>query len=389
MATIRALWLLATACAAATSRRSQDHITIPLMQHRGENADANAQTLHAYIRHSQPRSSFATAPELQDAGTGFWYGTFSIGSSTNLSLLIDTASSDVAINPGLYKPSSHSENLHQTGHLQYATTQADGCGYADIKYHTYSDTVSLAGLTASNQVFAEVINSTPPNPQTVTVFGHDGLVGFGGTLASQTQLGGTPFLQQLCDEGVVKECRFGLAYGTQGRGKQILGGVDISLFDGKLAFSPINPGATVGITGDVVYKNEHGSGKLKSQVLVLDSGTANVVGPASQVRKLFKDLGIQTVKQKNEACSSVVYGHYACDSQAKVGFAVGRQVFNIEPSAFKLADNGGNNCTATITAVDDFAFWIVGQSWFQGKYVDFQQPNKIGAASLKNKTLAE
>ena len=209
-------------------------------------------------------------------------------------------------------------------------------------------------------------DSTPPNKQTVSVFPHQGLVGFGGTKASETQLGGVPFFQQLCDQGVVEECRFGLAYGTSGKGKQILGGVDHSLFDGPLHKSPVNlaVGTTVAIQGDLVYFDKNGDHKrVADQSIVFDSGTSNVIGTATQVEALFKDLGIQAVNQTTKACKNVVYGYYACDSPAKVGITVGGKPFFIEPSAFKLKDNGNNNCTATITAIEEnFPFWVFGQS---------------------------
>lgn len=202
--------------------------------------------------------------------------------------------------------------------------------------------------------------------QTVSVFPHQGIVGFGGVKADQTQLGGVPFFQSLCNLGVVDECRFGLAYGTAGTGKQILGGVDASLFDGALHESAIDTstGYTVTINGDLVYETPQGIvERFENQSILLDSGTSNVVGTAAKVQRLFEDLGIQAVNQATKACKGVLYGYYACDSPAKVGFTVGRETFYIEPSAFKLADNGDNNCTATITAVDqDYPFWIVGQS---------------------------
>jgi hypothetical protein len=42
---------------------------------------------------------------------GFWFGDFSIGGASSLNLRIDTKSSNVILNPGLYVPSTISENL--------------------------------------------------------------------------------------------------------------------------------------------------------------------------------------------------------------------------------------------------------------------------------------
>ena len=60
-------------------------------------------------------------------------------------------------------------------------------------------------------------------------------------------------------------------------------------------------------------------------------------------------------------------------------------VFNIEPSAFDEADDGGGNCTAIIAGID-LGVWIVGQAFFQGKYVDHNVDGKsMGFAQLVNK----
>ena len=254
-----------TTALAVPAGQTKDHVTIPLTQRRTGNTDAYTKTLHAVSRHGLTHNAgFAIAPETLDAG--FWYGIFSIGDSNNLSLLIDTGSTDLAVNPELYTPSPKSHNLHQRGRLQFYSAQADGCGFADVKYKTFTDEACFAGMTSRNQTLAEVVKTPPPNHETISKFPHDGLVGLGGTNASQTVLGGTPFFQQLCDQGAVKECRFGIAYGTEGRGKQILGGVDSELYHGELAFSPINTTySTVSANGTVVYENEHGSGELKHQ----------------------------------------------------------------------------------------------------------------------------
>ena len=62
--------------------------------------------------------------------------------------------------------------------------------------------------------------------------------------------------------------------------------------------------------------------------------------------------------------------------------------FNVDPKAIQLADNGKNNCTVFITGIDfQEDIWVIGQNWFQGKYVDFQQSTGgIGVAPLKSET---
>jgi cathepsin D len=114
-----------------------------------------------------------------------------------------------------------------------------------------------------------VVSTPPPNNGTITEFPHQGLVGFGGTAADQTQLGGTPFFQNLCDQKVVDQCRYGLAFGTNGTGVQVLGGVDEHLVSGSFVYSDVSSNLLGSVVAD-------GKTILTDQIIILDSGTANV-----------------------------------------------------------------------------------------------------------------
>ena len=52
-----------------------------------------------------------TIPIVGNLTTGRWFGNFSIGSSGPLSLLIDTGSSNIVLNPGRYNPSADFQDL--------------------------------------------------------------------------------------------------------------------------------------------------------------------------------------------------------------------------------------------------------------------------------------
>lgn len=179
-------------------------------------------------------------------------------------------------------------------------------------------------------------------------------------------------------------CRFALAFKTDGTGEQILGELDSSLFNGSLATAPSSDEWYA--QGDIVVG---GTVIAKNQQILLDSGTANVVGPPAQVQKLFDAAGIQGVNLTLPGCTEVLTGYYPCAKPpADVSFAFptgSSNRFSIEPSAFQEADDGSGNCTAIVAGID-FGIWIVGQAWFQGKYVDFNVVgNSIGVAQLKQK----
>ncbi|KAF2860896.1 acid protease [Piedraia hortae CBS 480.64] len=352
---------------------------VPLRQHPAQ-PNAVRPVVHALHKHAY-KGAVASKPAPETLDSGFWFGSFDVGNAKNLSLLIDTGSSDVAVNPGLYKPGSESSDLQHAGDLGYATVNVNGCGKAKIHYNTFEDAVTQGQLTAHKQALGNIVATPPPDNGTITTLPHDGLVGFGVPQAGQTQMGGKPFFSSLCEQKSVDKCRFGLAYGTDGTGAQILGGVDNSLFDGDLKTSSSD--TTWNAQCSVKINNK--DSVSENQKVLFDSGTANVVGPPSQVRQLFSKLGIQAVEQNLPGCTSVLFGYYDCAAPPTVGFTIGDETFNIAASAFQQAKNGPNNCTAVITGIDFGSdFWIVGQAWFQGKYVDFDvDHSQIGVASLR------
>lgn len=106
------------------------------------------------------------------------------------------------------------------------------------------------------------------------------------------------------------------------------------------------------------------------------------------MRRIFTALDIPSYEQVGDAATntpSYLFGYYPCDKPPTAGFAVGNEstIFNIAPTAWNAADNGNNNCTATLQGTDGFPFWLVGQAFFQGKYVDHDVDGKsMGFANL-------
>lgn len=179
----------------------------------------------------------------------------------------------MSTNPDLYKPSPSSLDLHRDGVLSYSTGEEDGCGTANISYHTYADAVSFAGSTACNQTFAVVIAKPPPNNGTITQFPNQGIVGFSRTFASATQLDAIPFFQTLCNEGSVRECKFGLALGTDGTSTQISGATDRKIYVGHLVTVDADPNEVVAFDGAITA---NGITTLTGATIISDSSTANV-----------------------------------------------------------------------------------------------------------------
>ncbi|KAF2670570.1 acid protease [Microthyrium microscopicum] len=304
---------------------------------------------------------------------GFWFASFAVGASKNLSLLFDSGSADVVLNTGNYRPSSASIGLSAVGQLSYGTTQSNGCGSSSINATEYLDQIG--------SVVACLDNSSIP---------HDGIVGFAGQIVSG--FNSTPFFHTLCNEKKTKECRFGVSLGTKGKGEVALGFVDKSKFKGSLTTTPV-----IGewfLNGDIAVNNKIVS---KDALIELDTG------PISVVQQIFEATGIQGIMVNEAGCLPTLVGYYPCNEPPVVGYSfppestlanqtVGvskrSSIFNIPVEAFKFKDNGNNNCTAIVSG-QDFNnsltpdLWVVGHPFFQTHYIDFNVGEEtVGLAKL-------
>ncbi|KAF3056820.1 aspartic peptidase domain-containing protein [Trichoderma sp. SZMC 28012] len=303
------------------------------------------------------------------ADQGFWFSNFTIGGSSNLEILIDTGSADAILNPGIYKPGSSSVNTKKTFRISYATTNPDGSGTLSASGQVYRDVITQHGanLTVPQQYLGAI--TSPKSPPT---FPHDGLIGYAGIDSSA--LGQTPFFQSLCDQGTLSSCRFGLALNADETGTLYYGSVATDTFSGSL--TSVSASDEWIVTGDVTV---NGATVQRSASIITDSGTTVIFGPTSQVKTLFQKAGIQAVTNSNG-----ITGYYACDAPPTIGLAFGGNNFNILPEALAFSQNG-NNCTASIHGTSEFGSqWLVGQAFFQGKYIDHNvDDGTMGFANLQ------
>jgi pepsin A len=58
----------------------------------------------------------------------FWFANFDIGNSQNVSILIDTGSPDLLLNPGFYEPTNNSVSTGRNFTISFLTTNPDGSG---------------------------------------------------------------------------------------------------------------------------------------------------------------------------------------------------------------------------------------------------------------------
>lgn len=85
----------------------------------------------------------------------------------------------------------------------------------------------MGGITVENQDLGLVAQG-----ESTMSYPGDGIIGLG--VQSSATSNSTSWLQSLCEDGLVDECRFGVAMENNDRGALILGGQDDSLFDGNM-----------------------------------------------------------------------------------------------------------------------------------------------------------
>lgn len=245
--------------------------------------------------------------------------------------------------------------------IRFFSCQASGKVYYDVI------TQHGANLSVARQVIGDI--DSPTSPPT---FPHDGLIGYAGQDGASLQ--DNPFINSLCNTGALSACRFGLALRTNGTGTLHYGTVATNEFSGALTTVPITSAWSV--TGSVTVNGKSIASRLD---IATDSGTTVVFGPTSVVSKVFKAAGIKPVQTENG-----IQGHYSCSKPPVVGFSLGGQNFNINPNALAF-ESSGDDCTASLIGTNSFgSTWLLGQAFFQGRYIDHNiDDNTMGFANLK------
>ncbi|KAH8654537.1 aspartic peptidase domain-containing protein [Tricladium varicosporioides] len=327
----------------------------------------------------------------------FWFANFSIGNVSNLALLVDTGSSDILLNREKYLPSGSSKDLNKEVNISFSTSNSDGTGSESMTVHALSDAISLPGtnLIIPSQAFGEV--TTPISPPQ---FPHDGLIG----LSSQENslLNFDPWFTSLCATHQIPACRFGLALGVNKTGMIYLGGVEEGVIkgEGELSKAPLQ---SEWVTwGDVVFGGEVIE---RGARMLMDSGTAVIFGPFDVVQNLFNLAGIQSISRvtllREGVNATILTGYYPCATPPIFGFGFpslanislaesnmsspvsnSSRIFNVAAEA--LVQNSTNGiCTSSIYGAKDLDLWLVGQPFFQGRYIDHNFDNgSMGFADL-------
>ncbi|KAF2484716.1 aspartic peptidase domain-containing protein [Neohortaea acidophila] len=237
-----------------------------------------------------------------------------------------------------------------------------------------------------------------------------GIIGFLGSGASSFKPQAPSWFANLARHNLISEHRFGLAFGTSGKGQIVIGQVDTNLIDGP--FTTVERVAVNGsyegsytVLGDFTV---NGTIFAKDQVIIMDVGTDNIQGPLSVTKKMFDSFGWQTnLKVKppppggfnnGQGSAKTLLGYFDCSKPPTIGFSFpatsqlkkGQKGtnFNVSPDVWDVYEHkhDAGNCTSILGGINALGTtWLLGQSFFAGHYIDFNVQNEtISYANLKD-----
>ncbi|TCD66598.1 hypothetical protein EIP91_001155 [Steccherinum ochraceum] len=281
-------------------------------------------------------------------------------------------------NPAL---STTSRNLNKPFTLKVSDTESVGGAQ-------YSETMSVAGLTATDQVFG--VANTYPNSFSSYTTPPDGRVGmaYGAISAFKSS---TSLPQTLNDQRALTTPVFAFRLGATGS-ELTLGGTDPTAFTGTVTYVPVTSrgfwqvnmdGVSVSIPPTTVGGTATVTKPVSRTQAILDTGSQYIIGDANNVAKLYAAIPGST------AIGNGMYS-YPCASDPTVSLTFGGVSFPIDPTLFNQGTVPGNTdqCLGAVVAAPQTKppqrFWSVGDVFLQTVYSIYDvSQNRVGFATLR------
>lgn len=285
-----------------------------------------------------PLTNYANAQYFAEIGIGTPPQPFKV--------VLDTGSSN------LWVPSSECSSIACYLHSKYTSGESstytkNGSSFA-IQYGSGAvegfvsqDKLELAGLTIRDQDFGE----TTSEPGLAFAFGKfDGILGLGYPSIAVNKI--VPPIYNAIDQGLLSEPKFAFHLGNDEEegGTATFGGVDRSLYTGKVTYLPVRRKAYWEVKFDSIALGDE-SAELQGTGAVIDTGTSLITLPS----ELAEIINAQIGAEKSWT------GQYTIDCEKRdalpdMTFTFDGYDFPISPYDYIL-DLGGS-CISTITAMD-------------------------------------
>ncbi|CAE7092050.1 unnamed protein product [Rhizoctonia solani] len=318
---------------------------------------------------------------LIDENDELWAGNITIGTPGQSFLInFDTGSAD------LWVPSSSCTSRGCSPHDKYTSSESSTSSkkngtfrisYADgtaVSGPIYSDTVTVAGLSAVGQYFSPVTRESSSFSSDPS----DGIMGL--AFSSISSIGAPTFIENLYSQGKISAPTFGLRLASSGS-ELYLGGADTSKYTGNITWALLT---------SKTYWLTTGSSSIGGVIgyygaMIIDSGTTLIVGSTSSV----KDWWAKVPGSKSCSifvCGALGYHTYPCSSPPSVGFTFSGREFLVSPTDFNLGttDESGTTCVGAIMGMRGIPdnTWVVGDTFMKSVYTIFDEANaRVGFAT--------
>ncbi|KAJ7183956.1 acid protease [Mycena filopes] len=322
---------------------------------------------------------------LKDDQDREWTGTISVGTpKKNFVADFDTGSADTWIPSSScnsiacsvktkYNPASSSTSSKKPGTLfiQYA----DG---SSISGPVYTDTVTIGGVTATNQVFSAVTTLS----QDFLFESIDGLVGLAlPPIAGLPSSLGTPFFLTAQAQHTVPVGQFAFYLAATGS-ELYLGGTDTKKYTGAIEFTGIN--TTTGF-----WQAMGGQAKVGGSVVlsglqtIVDSGTTLMYCQPAATKAIYAKVpGSKVFDAKNG------YYSYPCATPPQLSFNYGGKDWTVSAANFNLGTTTlrSKDCVGALLSLD-MPFGpntcLLGDVFMRNVYTVFDVDREaVGFASL-------
>ncbi|KAF5371349.1 hypothetical protein D9758_004184 [Tetrapyrgos nigripes] len=317
-----------------------------------------------------------------------WLGPVSIGSNNQeFTIDFDTGSADFWI-----VSRSCNDTVCTSKHtydFNASTTAQEQSGNFSIHYgdgstasgDLFTDSVTVAGVTAKDQFFAAVRNLSG-------TFDNDPIDGILGlAYPPLSKIKQDPFFTTANTQGAVPSNQFSFYFSSGSPGSNdselFLGGTNPDLYTGDFD--------NVDVEGDKGYWSLGGAsvsvnGKKAVDGLstIIDSGTTIMYGPPDAVKELYAK-----VNGSQEYSAARGLWSYPCATPPNITFNWGGKDWPIKGEHLNLghADNSGENCVGSIAGQElnlGDNVWLLGNTFMKNVYTTFNfDTNQVGFAELK------
>ncbi|GAB1520934.1 hypothetical protein RhiTH_004023 [Rhizoctonia solani] len=319
-------------------------------------------------------------PLESKANDTLWAGQIEIGTPPQPFIVdFDTGSSDLWIpsstctskkcsGKNTYDASKSSSSKPQEG--KFDITYGDGSG---VSGPVYADTVTVAGLSAENQLFSPV-NET----NSLDDYGTDGLMGL--AFKSISRLNAPTFIDSLLSQNKIIKPIFSMRLASAPGSELYIGGTNPSKYTGDITYVPLEAQTYWLVNGTTSANGQEGfSGKM-----IIDSGTTAILGSYDSVWNWWSKVPGSAYCLPRD-CGTPGYFTFPCANAPSVSFTFGGRKFPVAAEDFNVGTLSRNSsiCVGAVAILNTpNNTWVVGDAFMKNVYTVFDaEESRVGFAT--------